>query len=144
MSFRPFIPRLTTPLTQLTNLTARRTFTTTRAQPFQRVQLIGRIGTDVELSTTQNNTPMGKYSLAVSTGRDDKRQTSWYRIVAFGEGATDRIQKGSLVFLEGDLKLDTYEGEDGKKHTSVRVTQRYVNTLLKPKVHEASEGGGEE
>ncbi|KAF3930077.1 hypothetical protein ABW19_dt0204965 [Dactylella cylindrospora] len=124
-----------------TILTAARNFTTTPLRhDIAKVQLIGRIGTEPEISQASNGSPMIKYTLAVNFGSGENRTTQWHRIIAFGEGTADKLQKGNKIFVEGDLRLSTYDGEDGKKHTSVMITQRGVSLIQRPLVTGATEG----
>ncbi|KAK6542505.1 ssDNA-binding protein, mitochondrial [Orbilia ellipsospora] len=105
--------------------------TTPRAD-MSRIQIIGRIGTEPEISQTSSGSSMIRYAVATTVGHGDNASTQWHKIVAFGEPFPDRIAKGARVYLEGDLKLSVYDGEDGKKHTGVTIRQRSLSILNKP------------
>ncbi|KAF3923699.1 hypothetical protein ABW20_dc0102739 [Dactylellina cionopaga] len=120
--------------------TARLFSTTTSRADLARVQVIGNIGTEPEISQTSAGSPMIKYSVASNLGSADKKTTQWHRVVAFNEPNPDRLAKGSRVFLEGDLRISTYDGEDGKKLTSVSIIQRSLSILSKPRGESTGEG----
>ena len=92
------------------------------------VELIGFVGRDPEASTTTTGTPIARFNLATTDrwrGKDDKPQehTDWHRVVFFGPAANqiiDHVRKGSLVRVEGSIRLRTYE-KDGTTRTAVEV-----------------------
>ncbi|KAK6496193.1 ssDNA-binding protein, mitochondrial [Arthrobotrys musiformis] len=119
---------------------ALRQFSTTPSRlDVSRVQVIGRIGTEPEVSQASNGSSVIKYAVASTIGYGEKASTQWHRVIAFGYPNPERLTKGARVFLEGDLQLSVYEGEDGKKHTNVTVKQRSVSILSRP---QTSEGEG--
>jgi single-strand DNA-binding protein len=95
---------------------------------YNRVILMGNLCRDVELKYTPAGLPVTEISLAVN----DKRKTAsgeWVEEVTFvdctlfgrtAEIAGEYLAKGSPVFLEGRLKLDTWE-KDGQKRSKMRV-----------------------
>ncbi len=83
------------------------------------VSLIGRVGNDIELKTTQNGISVCDFSLAVKKG--DK--TIWLRIVAWrgtAELAAKYVKKGDLIGITGELDSRTYEKNE-EKRTIVEV-----------------------
>ncbi|KAK6342088.1 ssDNA-binding protein, mitochondrial [Orbilia blumenaviensis] len=112
---------------------ALRQFSTTASRlDVSRVQVIGRIGTEPEVTQASNGTSVTKYAVASTIGYGDKQSTQWHRVIAFAYPSPERLTKGARVFLEGDLQLNVYEGEDGKKHTNVTIKQRSVSILSRP------------
>ena len=110
---------------------ALRQFSTTPSRlDISRVQIIGRIGTEPEISQASNGSSVIKYAVASSIGFGEKQSTQWHKVIAFGYPNPERLTKGCRVFLEGDLQLGVYEGEDGKKHTNVTIKQRTLNPVL--------------
>jgi single-strand DNA-binding protein len=95
---------------------------------YNRIQVVGYVGRDPEASTTTSGTPIARFNVATTErwrGKDDTPQerTDWHRVVFFGPKANqiiDRIQKGALVFVEGSLRISTYD-KDGTTRTSVEV-----------------------
>ncbi len=86
------------------------------------VQLIGRLGKDVELSETANGVKKAKFSLATNEYYKDSQgekvqKTYWHNIVAYGKTAelmSNAISKGDEVMLSGKLTYWKYESEDGQ------------------------------
>ncbi|RVD90283.1 uncharacterized protein DFL_001258 [Arthrobotrys flagrans] len=118
-----------------------RQFSTTPSRlDISRVQVIGRIGTEPEISQASNGSSVTKYAVASTIGFGDKQSTQWHKVIAFGYPSPERLTKGCRVFLEGDLQLGVYEGEDGKKHTNVTIKQRSVSILQRPQGSGEGEG----
>jgi single-strand DNA-binding protein len=72
----------------------------------------GRAAVAPELRTSANGVPWCRLSVAVGSGDD----VQWVSIVAFKEiaaHATSVIGKGSLVYVEGSLRLARWTGKDG-------------------------------
>lgn len=97
-----------------------------------RIQLIGRLGKDPELRFTPKGSKVCTFSVAVGrrwkgSGGEDKEATDWFNIEAWGrlgEICKQYLQKGRLVFLEGQLRTDRYEHEgETRFFTKVVATQ---------------------
>jgi single-strand DNA-binding protein len=110
-----------------------------------RVQLIGRLGKDPESRFTSTGKKVTSFSLAVGQrwkGADGsvKEQTEWVNIEAWGklgEICQQYLQKGRLVFVEGRLKTDRYEGKGETKYfTKVVATSMQ---MLEKKAEEEDE-----
>lgn len=66
-----------------------RAFSTSPAHSLARMQIIGRLADQPELTVTSTGREMVRYALAVSTGAKDEngnRSTSWFRVTSFSEG----------------------------------------------------------
>ena len=78
---------------------ATRTFSSTTPSQLARLTLVGRLGTDPEVSDTKAGSVI-KYAVGTSYGPKDNRQTSWFRVASFApEGSAQRdylmgLQKG--------------------------------------------------
>ena len=83
--------------------------------------LIGNLGRDPEMSYTPDGTAVTKFSLAVSTGKGEKQETTWYNATAFrsiAETLNTYLKKGSQVFLQGNFTPRKYQTKDGKEGVS--------------------------
>lgn len=97
----------------------------------QKFIAIGRLGQDGELKETLNGNMVYTNSLAVSKKVKDKQgnyqdKTEWINFVIWQKGAeifNQYTQKGSQVFIEGELQTDTYE-KNGEKRYSTKVNVR--------------------
>ncbi|MCC6507912.1 MAG: single-stranded DNA-binding protein [Pirellulaceae bacterium] len=95
---------------------------------YNRVILMGNITRDIQLRWTPGGTPVTEVGLAVSDRRKGQNgewidETTFVDVTFWGrtaEVAAEYLSKGSPVFVEGRLKLDTWEKE-GQKHSKIRV-----------------------
>lgn len=103
---------------------------------FNRVILVGNLTRDPELRFTPNNTPVTEVGLAVNDRRKSAsgewvEETTFIDVTLWGrtaEVATEYLNKGSSVLIEGRLKLDTWE-KDGKKNSKLRVVGERMQML---------------
>jgi len=105
-----------------------------------KVMLIGRLGQDPEVRSTQDGRSLCTFSIATSESWNDKNtgekreKTEWHRIVVFNEGLVNIIhqyvKKGSNVFIEGQLQTRKWEDKDGiEKYTTEVVLQGFNSTF---------------
>lgn len=100
------------------------------------VILVGRLAQDVELRyIAGTGTPVATFSIAVErefTNKNGKREVDFIDIQTWGKSAencANYIGKGSLVSIQGSLRVEKYEGRDGSKRTSYRVNADRVQFL---------------
>jgi len=93
-----------------------------------RVTLIGHIGSDAELRTTQKGSPLVEFRVAVNLvrpGPDGEREerTEWFRVRAMGRQTdfVQRLTKGARVFVTGRLGISHYQSRDGEPRTAFDV-----------------------
>ena len=100
-----------------------------------KVILIGNLGRDPEIRTTNNGAKVANFPLATSeTWRDRqsgerRERTEWHRVVIFNENLIDVaerfLKKGSKVYIEGQLQTRKWQGQDGRdNYTTEIVLQR--------------------
>jgi single-strand DNA-binding protein len=95
---------------------------------YNRVILMGNLTRDIQLRYTPSGTPVTEVGLAVNDRRKGANgewidETTFVEVTFWGrtaEVAAEYLSKGSPVFVEGRLKLDTWEKE-GQKHSKLRV-----------------------
>jgi len=98
------------------------------ARGVNKVILIGNLGNDPDMRSTQGGTTIATLSVATSTSRKDRdgnwqEKTEWHRVKIFGKTAdTARmyLSKGSQVYIEGHLEYGSYE-KDGVKHYTTDI-----------------------
>ncbi|MEM8780260.1 MAG: single-stranded DNA-binding protein [Cyanobacteria bacterium P01_G01_bin.49] len=74
------------------------------------INLVGRIGQDPEIKYFESGTVITKLSLAVNRRRKNE-EPDWFTLEMWGkttEIAANYTQKGSLIGVEGELKLDEW------------------------------------
>lgn len=114
-----------------------------------KVQLIGRLGKAPELRYTSTSAAVCIFSLATHEVWRDKsgeKQESleWHNITVWGkvgENCHKYLTKGSLVYLEGSIKTDTYDKNGVKMYTTKIVARdvKFLDTKSKeqePKIKE--------
>ena len=97
-----------------------------------RVQLIGNLGRDPEVRTTQSGKRVVTLSIATTeswrdaTSGERREQTEWHRVVIWNEGlgeiAEKFLQKGAKVYLEGKLKYRKWTDQSGQERDSAEIT----------------------
>jgi len=97
---------------------------------FNKVMLMGNLTRDVELRQTPNgNQSVANFGIACNrkfktqSGEEREEVTfvdceAWGRT---GEVMKEYLSKGRPVFIEGRLKLDSWEDKEGKKQSKLRV-----------------------
>ncbi len=116
-----------------------------------KVILIGNLGRDPEIRSTQDGTKVANLSIATSESWRDKNsgerreKTEWHRVVIFNDRLVDVaerfLKKGSKVYIEGQLQTRKWTDQSGaEKYTTEIVLQKFRGelTMLDGK----GEGGG--
>ena len=99
------------------------------------VILIGRLTKDVELRYTQSNIACANFDLAINNGKDkdgNERQADFIRCVLWDKKAENMAKytkKGSQIAIEGAIKTDSYNDEQGNKRYRTYVLARNVHFL---------------
>lgn len=102
---------------------------------FNKVVLMGNLTRDVELRYIQSGTAVTDIGLAINDKR--KQGDEWVDDVTFvdvtlwgrtAEVASEYLSKGSPLFVEGKLKLETWE-KDGKKNYKLKVVGDKIQLL---------------
>ncbi|MEC8190136.1 MAG: single-stranded DNA-binding protein [Verrucomicrobiota bacterium] len=96
---------------------------------FNKVILMGNLTRDPEMRVTPNGHSICKLGLAVSrtfSTRDGERreETAFVDIDAFGKQAeviAKYMRKGRPIMVEGRLKFDQWESNEGQKRTKLGV-----------------------
>jgi single-strand DNA-binding protein len=103
---------------------------------FNRVILVGNLTKDVELRHIPSGTAVTDISLAVN--ERVKRNEQWVDDVNFfdvtlwgktAEVAGMYLSKGSSVLIEGRLKQDKWEQEDGQKRSKIKIIGERMQML---------------
>ena len=100
------------------------------------VILIGRLTRDPELRyISGSGTPVAQFGIAVDRefiGKDGKKETDFIDIQVWGKSAencANYIGKGSLVGIQGSLRIDNYKNEAGENRKVTRVNANRVQFL---------------
>lgn len=106
------------------------------------VILIGRLTKDPELRYTQSNIACANFDLAINNGKDkdgNERQADFIRCVLWDKKAENMAKytkKGSQIAVEGAIKTDSYNDEQGNKRYRTYVLAKNVQFLDSRRVQE--------
>jgi single-strand DNA-binding protein len=120
-----------------------------------KVILVGNLGQDPEIRSTQDGREIASFSVATSDSWKDKNtgekkdKTEWHRIVIFSQGlvgiAKSYLKKGTKVYLEGSLQTRKWTDAQGvEKYTTEVTLQNYNSTLQILDSKDRASGGSSE
>lgn len=102
--------------------------------------LIGRVGQDPEIRSTQQGKEIASFSLATSESWRDKstgekrEATEWHRIVCFSEGLVkvikNYVKKGSKLYIVGKLQTRKWQDQSGNDRYSTEIVLQGYNCNL--------------
>jgi single-strand DNA-binding protein len=98
---------------------------------YQRLLLVGNAVDAARVERAEGKTAYADFTVAVSRNR---KEADFFPVRAFGrltEGAA-RIEKGSLVLVEGRVEIDRFTPEEGEPRTTVRVLADGLRLLQRP------------
>ena len=97
------------------------------SRTINRVELLGRVGSDPELRQTQNGKAVVQLRLATDRrSRDEsgESQTDWHTVVCWdkqAEAVAQYVQKGERVYVAGRLNHHTWETDSGERRSRTEV-----------------------
>lgn len=102
-----------------------------------KVLIIGNLTRDPELRFSPKGTAVATIGLAINDrvkiGEEWKEETTFIEVDLFGKTAENVAQyqkKGSSIFVEGRMKLDTWDDKDsGQKRSKLKVVGNNVQFL---------------
>lgn len=137
-----------------------------------KVILVGNLGADPEVKHLEGDNVVANLRLATTEAYKDKmgnrvENTEWHDLELWGAQAKiaeQYLKKGSQLFVEGKIKSDTWQDEQGnnRKRTKIRVlsftmlggkpdggsnspsNNNYESNASKPQASAVSEGQGDE
>ncbi len=104
---------------------------------YNRVILVGNVTRDPELRYIPSGTPVTEIGVAVNDRRKNSNgewvdETTFVDVTLWArtaEVACEYLSKGSSVLIEGRLKLDTWENNEGQKRSKLRVVGERMQML---------------
>ena len=110
------------------------------AGSINKVILVGNLGRDPEIRSTQDGMRIANLAVATSeTWRDKmsgerKERTEWHRVVIFNERlveiAEKYLRKGSKIYVEGALQTRKWTDQQGQEKYSTEVVLQGFNCVL--------------
>ncbi|CAG8972014.1 hypothetical protein HYALB_00008299 [Hymenoscyphus albidus] len=112
-----------------------RSFSTSASRSsFAKMTIIGRLADTPELQATSTGNEILKYAIGTNSGPRDNQKTSWFRVTSFIPEGPQRdfiasLDKGTLVYLEGDASMSVYQDAEGKTKSSLNIVQQKLEVL---------------
>jgi single-strand DNA-binding protein len=103
-----------------------------------KVILLGRLGADPEVRYMPSGAAVANLRLATNDGYKDKQSgeykenTEWHRVVLFGrtaEIAGEYLKKGRMVYIEGRIRTNKWQGQDGQDRYTTEVVASEMQLL---------------
>jgi single-strand DNA-binding protein len=105
-----------------------------------KVILVGNVGRDPEIRTTNDGRKIANLSIATSESWKDKSsgerkdRTEWHRVVIFSEPlckvVEQYVKKGSKLYIEGALQTRKWTDQSGAEKYSTEVVLQGFNGTL--------------
>ncbi len=110
-----------------------------------KVFLIGNVGQDPEIRTTESGATVAQFTLATTERYKNRNgelreNTEWHNIVCWrnlADVAGNYVKKGSLLYVEGKLTSRSWEDQNGQKHWRTEVVADNFQLLGKRERQEA-------
>jgi len=114
-----------------------------------KVMMIANLTRDPDLAYTPSGTALCKFGLAVNrqyttADGEKKEEVCFIETEVWGtqaESCVGYLKKGSMIFVEGRLKLDQWETQGQRRSRHVLIGERIQFLKLEPKKGEDDEQG---
>jgi single-strand DNA-binding protein len=122
------------------------------AGSINKVILVGNLGNDPEVRSTQDGREIAHLSIATSESWRDKstgerkEKTEWHRVVVMNDNiigvCKNYLRKGSKVYVEGSIQTRKWQDQQGQdRYTTEVILGRFNGNLTM--LDGRGEGGGE-
>ncbi|MDH3733182.1 MAG: single-stranded DNA-binding protein [Gemmatimonadota bacterium] len=99
------------------------------SRSLNKATLIGNLGADPEVRSTNTGTRVATLSVATSrrwTSRSGEQQekTEWHRVICWdklGEIAERYLKRGDRLYVEGRIEYRQWEGQDGQTRYTTEI-----------------------
>ncbi len=108
-----------------------------------RVILVGNLGQDPEIRSTNDGRELANFSIATTESWKDKvtgerrDKTEWHRIVVFSQGlvkiikeGSNWIKKGTKIYIEGQLQTRKWTDNNGVEKYSTEIILNDFNSTF--------------
>src|SRR5690349_5051931 len=112
------------------------------SRSLNKATLIGNVGQDPEIRSTQNGGRVATFSVATTrtwngAGGDRQEKTEWHRCVAWnmgkGQGLADIIEKyvkkGDKIYVEGRIEYRQWQDKDNQTRYTTEINVRELIML---------------
>lgn len=116
---------------------------------FNQATVMGYVGDEPRITTTQNGRKVASFSMATTekgyTKKDGTKvddRTEWHNIVVWGNLAIviERyVHKGSSLFVQGKLRTISFDGKDGIKRYMTEIEAETVQLCDKRQISQQTQ-----
>ncbi len=108
------------------------------ARGINKVILVGNLGADPETRYTPSGTAVANIRLATTKQWKDRNsgeqqeRTEWHRVVMFnrlGEVAGEYLKKGSQIYVEGELRTNKWQDQQGNDRYTTEIVANDMQML---------------
>ena len=104
---------------------------------YNKITIIGNLGTDPEMRYTPSGTAVTSFRIATNrryrnNSGEDVEETEWFRVNAWNrlaEITNQYLQKGNLVYVEGRLSSSPYQSQDGQLRAGNEIFAQEIKFL---------------
>lgn len=104
---------------------------------YQKIVIVGNLGSDPEMRFTPSGVPVTSFSVAVNrrwtdSNGEPREKTTWFRVTAWrklAEQCNQYLSKGRLVLVEGEIDASAWLDNQGQPRATLELTARNVRFL---------------
>ncbi|MFC1477869.1 single-stranded DNA-binding protein [Candidatus Margulisiibacteriota bacterium] len=99
-----------------------------------KIVLVGRVATEVELRYITDGSPLAKFRIAVDRPKrsDGAQKADFLNIVAWNKLAeicAEYLKKGRLILIEGRIQVRSYDTDEGKRKYVTEIIAQNMRML---------------
>jgi single-strand DNA-binding protein len=109
------------------------------------VNLVGRAGADPEVRYFESGSVLCKLTMAVNRPTSKTDQPDWFNLEIWGktaEVAANYVRKGSLIGIQGSLKIDSFTSQYGHQMSKPIIKVDRLDLLGSKRDNDASNAPG--
>ena len=95
------------------------------ARTINKVELLGRVGTEPEMKYTPGGTAVTQLRLATDRRRQDGDTTAdWHTVICWSkqaEAVNNYVAKGNRIYVAGRLVQNSWQNEDGQNRSRTEI-----------------------
>ena len=100
------------------------------SKTINRVDLLGRVGTDPEMRYTPAGTAVTQFRMATDRPRrNGEAETDWHSVTCWAQLAeivNEHVGKGDRLYLTGRLAQNSWDGDDGQRRHRTEIHAQEV------------------
>ena len=100
------------------------------AKTINKVELLGRVGSDPEMKYTASGIAVTQLRLATDRVRKGgEAETDWHSVVVWdklAEAVTNYVEKGQRIYVSGRLVQNSWTGDDGQRRYRTEIHAQEV------------------